>query len=128
MERKRTPRQLIEFGIRLHLAGLSLSNTVRELEEFGVEHSCKAVHDWDHKCDLQPADDEKSNHVAVDETVVQLNKYRYWLYTVVDPKANNILQIRLYSTTTTALTDRFLQELSENLDVDNTMFFVDSGP
>ncbi|ELY70122.1 transposase, partial [Natrinema versiforme JCM 10478] len=55
VERERTPRQLMELGIRLHLAGLSLSNTVRELEKFGVERSRKAVHDWVHKCDLQPA-------------------------------------------------------------------------
>jgi len=31
VERERTPRRLMELGIRLHLAGLSLSNTVREL-------------------------------------------------------------------------------------------------
>ncbi len=31
VERARTPRRLMELGIRPHLAGLSLSNTVREL-------------------------------------------------------------------------------------------------
>ncbi len=58
VERERTPRQLMELGIRLHLAGLSLSNTVRDLENFGGERSRKAVHDWVHKCDLQTAVDE----------------------------------------------------------------------
>jgi len=55
LERERTPHQLMELGNRLHFAGLSLSNTVRELEKFGVERSRKAVHDWVHKADLQPA-------------------------------------------------------------------------
>jgi len=31
VERERTPRELMELGIRLHLSGLSLSNTVSEL-------------------------------------------------------------------------------------------------
>ncbi len=77
------------LGIRLHLAGLSLLNTVRELEKFGVEHSHKAVHDWVHKCYLQPADDEGPNHVALDKTVIPLDEYRYWLYTAVDPETNS---------------------------------------
>ncbi len=127
VERERTPSQLMELGIRLHLAGLSLSNTVRELKKFGVERSRKAVHDWVHKCNLQPADDEKPNHIALDETVIQLDDHRYWLYTAVDPETNKILHIRLYSTTTTALTERFLQELTEKHDLDDAVFLVDGA-
>ncbi|MDF9748570.1 IS6 family transposase [Natrinema salsiterrestre] len=127
VERERTPRQLMELGIRLHLAGLSFSNTVRELEKFGVERSRKAVHDWVHKCDLQPAVDENPNHIALDETVIQLDEYRYWLYTAVDPETNKILHIRLYSTTTTVLTERFLQELAEKHNLDDAVFLVDGA-
>ena len=32
VERERTPSELMQLGIRLHLSGLSLSNTIRELE------------------------------------------------------------------------------------------------
>jgi len=39
VERERTPPQLMKLGIRLHLAGLSHSNTVSKLEEFGVQRS-----------------------------------------------------------------------------------------
>ena len=46
VERERTPREIIEKGIRHHLAGLSLSNTVIILEELGVERSRVAVHNW----------------------------------------------------------------------------------
>ena len=57
VERERTPSELMKVGIRLHLAGLSLSNTVSELAKFGVQRSRKAVHDWVQKADLQPASD-----------------------------------------------------------------------
>ena len=127
VERERTPRQLMELGIRLHLAGLSLSNTVRELEKFGVGRSRKAVHDWVHKCDLQPVVDEEPNHIALDETVIQLDEHRYWLYTAVDTETNKILHTRLNSTITTALTERFLRELSEKHDLDDVVFLVDGA-
>jgi len=51
VERERTPREIIEKGIRHHLAGLSLSNTVILLEESGVERSRVAVHNWVQKAD-----------------------------------------------------------------------------
>jgi putative transposase len=86
--RERTPIELIKLGIRLHLAGLSLSNTVSELANLGVQRSRKAVHDWVQKADLQPASDASPDHVAVDETVIQLNGQRYWLYAAVDPETD----------------------------------------
>jgi len=43
VKREQTPRRLIELGIRLHLAGRSLSNTASELERFGIQCSRKAV-------------------------------------------------------------------------------------
>jgi putative transposase len=80
VERERTPSELMKLGIRLHLAGLSLSNTIRELEKFGVKRSRKAVHDWVQKADLQPADDASPDHVALDETVIRINGQQFWLY------------------------------------------------
>ena len=58
VERERTPREVIEKGIRHHLAGLSLSNTVTLLEYLGVERSRVAIHNWVQKADLQPAGGE----------------------------------------------------------------------
>jgi hypothetical protein len=37
VEREATLRLLMKLSVQLHLAGLSLSNTVSFLEEFGVE-------------------------------------------------------------------------------------------
>jgi len=39
VERERTPGELMQLGVRLCLAGLSLSNTIREREKFGVKRS-----------------------------------------------------------------------------------------
>jgi transposase-like protein len=127
VERQRTPPQLMKLGIRLHLAGLSLSNTVRELERFGVQRSRKAVHDWVQKANLQPADGVSPNHVALDETVIRVNDEQYWLYAAVDPETNKILHIRLFPTYTTALTELFLRELREKHDVSDAVFLVDGA-
>ncbi|GAA0682951.1 hypothetical protein GCM10009020_35380 [Natronoarchaeum mannanilyticum] len=37
VEREATPEPAMEFGIRLHLAGLSLSDTISILDKLGVE-------------------------------------------------------------------------------------------
>jgi len=72
-----TPSELMKLGIRLHLAGLSLSNTIRELEKFGVERSREAFRDWVQKADLQPADDTNLDHAALDETVIRINGQQF---------------------------------------------------
>ncbi|SDG27994.1 hypothetical protein SAMN05216218_12118 [Halorientalis regularis] len=83
MQRERTPEQIAEVGIQLHLAGLSLSNTKQYLERFGVERSRTAIHNWVQKADLQPTSDGAPNQIAVDETVIQINDERHWLYAVL---------------------------------------------
>ncbi|MFC7166880.1 IS6 family transposase [Halospeciosus flavus] len=125
VERERTPSELMKLGIRLHLAGLSLSNTVLKLERFGVERSRKAIHDWVQKADLQPASDAGPDQVALDETVIRINGQQFWLYAAVDPKTNKFLHLRLFTTTTTSLTQKFLRELREKHDVEDAVFLVD---
>jgi len=127
VERERTPSELMKLGIRLHLAGLSLSNTVTELEKFGVKRSRKAIHDWVQKADLQPASNASPDQIAVDETVIRINGQQFWLYAAVDPTTNEFLHMKLFTTTTTDLTQRFLHELREKHDVENTVFLVDNA-
>ena len=122
VERERTPSELMKLGIRYHLSGLSLSNTVRELENFGVKRSRKAVHDWVQKADLQPASDANPDHVALDETVIRVNGQQYWLYAAVDPETNRFLHVRLFTTTTTALARNFCESSNRN-----TMFLRPSS-
>ena len=84
VERERTPRESIEKDIRHHLAGLSLSNTVVLLEDLGVERSRVAVHNWIQKADLQPADGESPDRVAVDQKAIRIDDGQYCLYAAVD--------------------------------------------
>ncbi|EMA16159.1 transposase [Haloarcula amylolytica JCM 13557] len=73
VERERTPERAMKLGIQMHIAGLSLSNTISILDELGVQRSRKAVHDWVHKADLQPDSGESPNQVALDESVIRSN-------------------------------------------------------
>ncbi|WP_369335251.1 hypothetical protein [Natrialba sp. PRR66] len=45
----------------------------------------------------------------------------------VDPKSSELLYIRLFSTTTTALTEIFFSELVERHNVSDTVFLVDES-
>ena len=128
VEREQTPRELMQLSIQLQLRGLSLSDTVSVLESFGVERARSTVHNWVQKADLQPASGKQPDHVALDETVIQLDNQRYWLYAAVDPETNEFLHVRLFPTRNTGLTKRFLRELREKHDVDDAEFLVDSGP
>jgi putative transposase len=127
MERERTPEQIVEVGIQLHLAGLSLSNTKQYLEKLGVERSRTAIHNWVQKANLQPTSDGSPNQIAVDETVIQINDERHWLYAAVDPETNKFLHVRLFQTRTTQLTVLFLRELRKKQQVKHATFLVDKA-
>ena len=125
VEREATPRLLMKLGIQLHLAGLSLSNTVRILEMFGVDRARSTVHNWVHKADLQLDSGRSPDHVAVDETVIRLDDEQYWLYAAVDPESNDLLHTKLEPTRNKVIARTFFQELREKHDVDDAVFLVD---
>jgi transposase-like protein len=127
VEREATPRFHMKLGIQLHLAGLSLSNTVSILEIFGVERARSTVHNWIHKADLQPKDGQTPDHVAVDETVIRLNDEQYWLYAAVDPDTNELLHTKLEPTTNKVIAHAFFAELREKHDVDDAVFLIDGS-
>jgi transposase-like protein len=118
----------MKFGIRLHLAGLSPSDTVPVTEISGVDRRRSTVHRWVQNADLQPTDGADPNHVAIDETVIRLDDERYWLYAAVDSDTNHLLRVRLYPTGTTAITPMFLSELPEKHRVDDEISPVDGAP
>jgi transposase-like protein len=117
----------MKLSIQLHLSGLSLSNTVRVCEIFGVQRARSTVHNWVHKADLQPNSGKNLDHVAVDETVIQLNDERYWLYAAVDPETNELLHTSLEPTTNTVLAQTFLAEIDEKHDVSDAVFLIDGA-
>ena len=93
VEREATPEPAMKLGIQLHAAGLS--DTVSVLAGLGVDRARSTVHNWVQKAGLQPTDGKSPNHVALDETVIQLNNERFWLYAAVDPHTNEFLHVRL---------------------------------
>jgi transposase-like protein len=127
VEREATPKLLMKLSIQLHLAGLSLSNTVSFLEVFGVNRVRSTVHNWVHKADLQPESGQSPNHVAVDETVIRLDDEQYWLYAAVDPETNDLHHTRLEPTTNNALADRFFAELRDKHDLADATVLVDGS-
>ena len=127
VERERTPRPAIEVGIRLHLAGLSLSNTKRELEKLGVERSRTAIHNWVQKADLQPPSETVPNQIAVDVTGIRVNGRQCWLYAAVDPATNEFLHVRLLQALTTQFSLLFFRELREKQPVEHATFLVDGA-
>ncbi|WP_082222549.1 IS6 family transposase [Halorubrum halophilum] len=127
VEREATPKLLMKLSIQLHLAELSSLNTVLFLEVFGVDRVRSTVHNWVHKADLQPETGRSSNHVAVDETVIQLDGEQHWLYAAVDPDSNDLLHTKLEPTRYNAFADLFFAELCEKHDVDDAVFLVDGA-
>ncbi len=117
----------MKLSIQLHLAGLSLSNTVSILGIFGASRTRSTVHNWVHKADLQPESGRCLDYVAVDETVIRRNDEQYWLYAAVDPETNELLHTRLAPTTTKGLAYSFLRELSEEHGISDAVFLVDGS-
>jgi transposase-like protein len=50
------------------------------------------------KVDLQPTSGADPDYVAVDETVIQLNNERFWLYAAVGPALNRLIHVKLFPT------------------------------
>jgi putative transposase len=123
-----TPTPLMEFGIELHLGGLSLSKTVMALERFGVSRARSTIHNWVQKPDLEPRGDCAPDKVALNETVVKVDGERFWLVGAVDPSTNRILHVGLYSNRNMAMIEFFLDELNQKHEVQDAEFFVDGAP
>jgi transposase-like protein len=121
LEREVTPESAMKLGIRLHSAGLSLSDTTQVLELVGVDRCRSTIHNWVQKADLQPTDGVDPNYVAIDETMIQLNDERCCLYAAVDSATNRLLHVRLYPTRIQALSEMFLAELREKHQVDDAL-------
>jgi len=59
--------------------------------------------------------------------VIRINGEDYWLYGAVDPETNEILQFRLFPTTTKQTMRWFLAELYRRYRLDGVKFLVDGA-
>jgi putative transposase len=90
--------------------------------------SCRtAIHNWVQKAELQPTGDATPDHIVIDETVIQVNDERRWLYAAVNPETNKFLHVRLFPTRTTQLTVPFLRELQQHVPVTQATILVDDA-
>ena len=128
VERESTPEPAMKLGIRLHLAILSLSNTILILDNLGAERCRSTVHDGVQKAELQPTDGADPDHVAVDETVIQLDDERYRLYAAIDSDTNRLHHVRLFSTRTQALVDTFAPDSARNISSTTRSFSSTAHP
>ena len=69
------------------------------------------IHNWVQTAELRPTSDATPDHIVIDETVIQVNDERRWLYATVNPETNKFLHFRLLPTRTTQLIVLFLREL-----------------
>ena len=77
VEREVTPKPLMKLSIQLHSAKLSILDTISILEDSDIELVRSTIHNWVQKANLQPIDGKKLDHVAIDESVIQLNDQRF---------------------------------------------------
>lgn len=73
------------------------------------------MHNWVQKAGLQSTDGKIQDHVAIDETVIQLNDQRYWLDAAVNPESKKYLHVRFFPSRTQALTEMFFAESETNI-------------
>jgi transposase-like protein len=108
LEREVTPELAMKLSVRLYLAELLPSDSISIFAELGINRYRTTVHRWVQKADLQPAEGQDPNYVAVDESVIRVNDERYWLFAAVDPDTNHLLHVRLFPTRNPTLTEMFL--------------------
>jgi len=93
----------MRLSVQLHLAGLLLSNIVSVLKIFDVQRTRSTAHNYVHKADLQPISGRSPTHIAIDETMIQLDDEQYWLYIAIDSEASGVLHIPPGPTTNSVL-------------------------
>lgn len=67
------------------------------------------------------------NHVAVNETVMRLDRHHYWLFAAVDPGSNEFLYVKLFPARNRVTTTQFFRELQDGPDPVDAMFVVDKS-
>ena len=98
-ENERTPTPVRVFGVQLHSMGLSLREVVAVFELLDVDRSHGAIWNWTHtlaEAQSDPPTAEPSR-VAVDETQIEIDGEKKWLYAAIDTESKLLLEIDVYS-------------------------------
>lgn len=97
VERVATPQLLTKFNIQLYLSELSLPDTTLFLEIFDAQGVGSTVYNRVQKTNVQPQRGRQSDQVAIDESVIQLDDQRDWLYVTIGPETNQLLHPKVDS-------------------------------
>ncbi len=97
------------LGIPLYYTNLSVSNTTRIIEVFGVDQAQSIVHNWTHDTERQPDTRHSPDHVAAGVAVSQLAGDQYWLSAVVDPASNELPHKKTGTGRNVVLTNQFVR-------------------
>ena len=76
--------------------------------------------------ELQSTSDATPDYIVIDETAIQVNDERRWLYATVDPETNEFPHLRLFLTRTTQLAVLFLRELQRIVPITHAAILVDT--
>ncbi|MDG5761551.1 IS6 family transposase [Natronococcus sp. A-GB1] len=93
----------------------------------GVERTHQAIWHWVHRlADSAPDPPTASpSRVAVNETAVKINGDWSWVYTAIDLDSRLILDVAVFGRRGTDPAAAFLHQLTENHELDGTVFLVD---
>lgn len=127
VQNEETSGSLMALNIEPHVAELSIENTISILYGFGVDRARSTVHDRVQKAGSRPAADQRPDHVAVDGTVIWWNDQRYRLFAAVDPKTNEFLHDRPFSTRYEWPPLQFFRRLQHRRDVADATVLVDNS-
>ena len=83
------------------------------------------LHNRAQKADLHPTSDAATDHIAVDETVIQVDDEHRWPYAAVDPETSEVLHVRFVPTRTTQFAVLFLREDQQVVPVTRATILVD---
>jgi len=63
----------MNLGIQFHLTGLSLSETVSILDNFGIDRCRSAVHNWVQKADFEPRVGRQPEQIVLSSCILRRN-------------------------------------------------------
>ena len=85
----------------------------------------KQLHNWVPRADLQPDPGRSPDHIAVDETVIQLDDEQYWLSVAINPESHDFRYTTLETTRNHDITSSIFRKFREKHGVVDVVFLID---
>lgn len=123
---ERTPAPIIEVGIRLTYRYYH-SSVVHQILTYRARNAAGRDSQLGAGIRVGMAISTTLARTAVDETVIQVNDDRCWLYAAVDPATDQLHHVRLFHGQNTERPLSFLRELTATPPVEDATFLVDAA-